>query len=542
MEDNYILVQDCIHNLSTQFIFDLLLQLSTTTKYNSNLIYELITDQPIYYSNMNQIRLFHNIHSLTIPKYYSYNLDNNNISNLTHIYEIKFYNISLIDDIIKLTHLTSCVLIEEQANKYFHTNLIKLYDFDCTHEWSTDIYDIISFTHLTHFNVDELNAWIDINDLSSLINLRSLQTGIMKNISNLSIFTALDTLIISRNYLDPNEIYINHSRLTKIITSNIAQCAFQDCGNLKYLQLSDCSTLTINESRSRLQTLILNSHWKHISKKLDFDISECMDLRYLEYNVHNINQLYISSKLNKLNQLFVRNEDDLVMEYAITKNLTYLQLDNCEDTCNFGNYINLRTLVINKSKYIYINRLRRLEHVSISNESASYDNRYINCKNYLNLTYLEVNNIRYNNLRFLTKLKTLICRNMRMCELNRVWVREIQHLLKLSCLHLFLRIDHMMQFELMDTCHLSNLRLKEFHFNFELNNLNHLNELVNLQMLRYSLQYDNTFSTLTKLTNINVSLNIRKLKCKNMHRLNYLCEDNEDENIKLMQPELKIIK
>ena len=542
MEYVYILIQDCIHNLCSPFTFDLLLQLSITTKYNSNLIYELITDQPIYYTSTNQIKLFHNIHSLTIPRYYQYN----NLTNLTHINNIKFYNTSLIHDIIKLTHLTSCTLMGINTHKYFHTNLIKLFDSDDDREWC-NISSIVSFTHLTYFDV-----YMNLNKLLSFVNLKSLKIHGTKNISNLSMFTALDTLIIRRSIFCSPEININHSNLTKIITSGLQECIFQNCVNLKYLEITCCKKLTVD--KTRLQTLILHSD--KLDGKLYFNFTECFNLRYLQLDFYNVNVGCEFSKLThltKLTWLFMKNGYDCKINNVIANNLIYLRSNN---SCSFDftNYTNLRTLITDNLEYTHINKLTKLEYLSLCDETFNTSNLYgqnalrkcfIDGENHLYLTYLEISNIRCCNLRLLTNLKTLIWKGMRSVELNNVWDNVIKHLSKLTCLHLFWNEYACYHAKIMDTSCISNLKLKEFHSNIKINNLNHLNELNSLDV-KYLPQYKKTFLKLTKLTNIGKDMCYEGLKCKNMHRLNY--ETDEEHNClkkrirNIILPDMKMIK
>ena len=544
MEHVYILIQDCIHNMSSQFTFDSLLQLSITTKYNSNLIYELITDQPIYYTSTNQIKLFRNIHSLTIPRYYSYQ----NLSNLTHINDIKFYNELLIDDMIKLTHLTSCMLMGKETRKLFHTNMIKLYDLDYNHELHS-IKSMFSFTRLTYFNAEMSDVRMDLNELLSFVNLRFLKTDVTHNLSNLFMLTVLDTLIINKSMFFSDEININHFNLTKIITSNISECTFQNCGNLKYLQLSGCKTFTIDESRSRLQTLILNPNEQ--DAKLYFTFNEYINLRYLECNFNYVYQYRDNtlSKLTKLNQLFMRNGNYHTLDEKISNNLIYLRLYNRHGLFDFKNYTNLRTLITNHLGYICVYKLTKLEYLSLCDKTPnvfpSFEHeqdsqhknyeRFIDCSNHLNLTYLEISKVGCHNLHLLTKLKTLIWHRMRAVEINNALHNRIKHLSALTCLHLLWDECGYAGLKAMDGICLSNLRLKEFHSNLKLFNLNHLNELVSFDVIHF-LQHNDIFSKLTKLTNIGENMRYEPLECKYMHRLHYF---NGRKN---MQPlEKKII-
>lgn len=563
MEDIYLLISDCICNMSKLFNFDPLLQLSESTKNNSELIYELsIHTQPIYYSSTNQIRLFRNIHSLTIPKYYQYN----NLSHLTHIYDIRYYGTTIGDDISKLTHLTSCSLIKKETHRYFHRNLIRLYDFDYNHEWY-HLEDIIKFTQLTHLNTWALHGWIHINELLSFVNLRSLKTDVMNDLSNLCMLTSLDTLMIRRGHqLDQDEAVVEHFNLTKIITLEIKHCVLQNCTNLKYLGSSDCKTFTIDSHRSKLQTLILNGHAKHIVMKLDFDLNECINLRYFECNADNLlnRTIYFTSKLSKLNSLFLHNSLDAKdIDNTVANNLTYLQLFDWRfasvhsaetkhklDSFDFTHCTNLRILIIYKStSYVNISKLHRLQHLSFRDKYYMHDHHVMDCKNYLNLTHLELKNIQCDNLRLLTGLKTLIYLSMRTAELDQIWNREMIHLSQLNCLHLFLCSNDRKNKKSMQTDKISHLRLKEFRFNFELNNLNHLNELNCLEM-KYMPRYDSCFSKLTKLTN----MNIHNLKgghyfdMRDKSRLNYITDEHEeveydgekyDNN---MLPQVKIIE
>ena len=108
MEDIYFMISDCVHNLSNLFAFDPLLQISAISKRHLNLIYQLRTDNIIYYTSIDQLKRFRNINTLTIPRYYQYNFRNiNNLSNLNHINNIILYNFDRYHYIALLTHLTS---------------------------------------------------------------------------------------------------------------------------------------------------------------------------------------------------------------------------------------------------------------------------------------------------------------------------------------------------------------------------------------------------------------------------------------------------
>ena len=503
--------------MSSLFAFDLLLQLSTSAKYNSNLIYELITDQPLYFSSIKQIKLFHNTYSLTIPKYDEHEICNN-LSNLTHIKNIKFHRVSFLNELTKLTHLTACVRIENNCEiKYFHTNLKNLFDFSDNIE-QYNINDIISFTRLTHLTVNILPDKINFDRLSPFVNLRSLDfcigamlpcKRVIYIFESISTFTRLDRLIIRNIPIGPNTIQIvpaeNYDNLTHISIFNCKHCIIQNCKNLKYLQVYCCETITMDKYRLKLQTLILNSHDEGVTMKLNFDWNECIDLRHFECNVNNMHTdsysllelheakkamysphiravsfpsskatktIYLSSQLIKLNSLSLQNPNlydamYLSIDKTIANNLTYLKLENYVNTFDFVDYINLQTLIIYCSRYINFCKFTRLQSLSINNTHHTNYHNTIHCKNYLNLTHLEMKNFHCSDLCLLTKLKTLIWRNMRIKDWHNVWNHNIEYLSKLRSVHLFVHDDDLKKMEVKDRHYLSSLKLKEFDTNTE---------------------------------------------------------------------------
>lgn len=210
MEDLYILVDDCIQNISSLFTFYPLLSLSQITKSNARFIFELTIhdhdNQPLFYSSHEQIKRFKNMHILTIGKYYSYP----HLSELTHINDIRFYDNQLIDDLIHLTHLTSCRDGVLKKHNYFHTNFRKSLDFEYNYK-KYNFNDIASFQHITYLNALKLNDCRDVNQLTIFTNLKSLRVNYLQNLSNISLLKSLNSLLIEDdNYPLNHDVVISH--------------------------------------------------------------------------------------------------------------------------------------------------------------------------------------------------------------------------------------------------------------------------------------------------------------------------------------------
>ena len=527
MEDYYFLINDCIQNLSTLFTFNHLLRLSTMSKRHLILIYQLKNhdhdNRPIYYTSTDQIKKFYNIHTLTIPRYCFYRDQHK----LTHINHIIFHNSRLIDEVItNLTHLTSCTLIENRFINpiYFHTNLKKLYDFNNNHE-KYNISDIISFTQLTYINTFRLNGSIqtdllikDLAELSTFTNLRSLASGILENMTQLTQFPSLHKLWIEGD-ISEAFVLINNRNLTNVKISDVEYVQIES-NNLKYLELIDCEKCILNIS-SRLQTLIW---WMpHDEYELHFDVNKCINLEHLEYN-YNLISLDEITVLNKLNSLHIDDSIDIEIDNNILTNLTYLSLTNCQNDYPFNlRYCtNLKILILWSMKYINLNNLIQLEHLALMGDSNVHESKSIDLSYHLNLTYLRMENCRFINLHRLSKLNNLLLFDFDHIDGQNLWDHDLIYLTNLMYLSLNSKY---VGSKIYDCANLSNCKsLKYFHCNNFLNGLN-LCESLNHLNIPYCMIYYNSIRRLTKLTNLNYSFD---KSANDFCELKRLCDIGQD--------------
>ena len=537
MEDIYFPVSDCIHNLSKLFTFFPLLKLSSSSRYNSKFIYELhnhdSVDQPIYYTSTNQIKLFHNLHTLIIPQYYSYC----NLSTLTHIYNVRCANPYFFDNILCMTQLTSCVCVHSLRDvNGFHTNLRNLYDYCIDDYDSKSIYnfnDIISFTHLTGIDTVRLNEFNDITQLFVFSNLKSLKTDVFKNISELSNLKYLNKLTFLFDNVNALEsILISHSNLTRIIITNVKYCSLINCYNLKYLKLCDYETFKIDNT-SKLQTLILDSGCENNLK--DFDISSCVNLEYFQYD----DDILISD-LTKLNSLSFKCVDHINVDQVTSNNLTFLNIYCPEKETIFDliNYTNLIKLSLSSALYRNIDMLVKLEYLSLTFAQTQNADQ-INCFHHLNLTYLQNMNVKVVNLFALTKLKSLTLSGLN--NVSFFWDHDIQYLSLLTCLNLSLRIDSvhgLYSNRTFDARYLSRcVDLKYFICGFFLNELNVSKNIKHLY-IPYAETYYDTLLSLTKLTYLCLvsDKNFVPVDLRNLKRLNNVSDE------RMLYPEVQEIE
>ena len=528
MEEVYILIQDCVHDLSSQFTFNQLLQLSTASKHHSQSIYELKihnhNNQSIYYSSTNQIKRFHNIHTLMIPKYYQYN----NLNQLTNIHHITFCNMRLIDTITKLTHLTSCNLIDDDvlsSRKFFHTNLRNLYDLSCNFEDMSYIEYLTSFSHVTYINMYNSRDNPDVEILLPFVHLKSLDAFPLNNMSKLSLLKSLSEISI-HNYRRLNtHIGIDHSMLTKVEIITIDTIVFQNCSNLVHLELINFKTCKMeNIDLLCLRTLILSPSDDIIS---DFDLNRCFNLEYLHCTCEIKNISRLSSDLIKLNQLHLMHLADVNVDCVVANNLIDLSFffdgRKSTDVFDFIHCSNLKKLSIKNISCINIDKLIQLEHLNLHDSSIEID-----CGDYSNLTHLKLARNKFRNLSVLTKLNRL--------ELF-MWNNDISHLFELTYLNIFDCYKN----KSFDGNILSNCtRLKYFHCNIPLNNLDlsfdSFPMIWNLQ-IPYHESY--VVTRLSKLTNLFFS-DYNAESRVNLKGLNRLIRHNRKTK-KVILPEMRWI-
>ena len=531
MEDIYILINDCISNLSCQFTFHNLSQLSTISKYNSCLIYQLkIHDhdkQPIYYTSTNQIKKFHNIDTLTISKYYSYK----NLTELTQIKNIRFYNMQCTDNITKMFHLTSCDLINTEDKKpilvpYFHTHLSRLYVFHNSRK-IYNIKDIISFTHLTNINAIKLRNCNDIEQFRGFINLRSLTIRVLKNLSKLSLFQSLHSLTIDCNIDTGYDLLIiNHPTITNIKILHCERFEIQNCHELIHLILIDSKTGVFDSNISRLKTLILETNYDFYDEmNINFDINEYINLEYLEYNCTIKNFTYLSSNLIKLHSLNLGCGAKIDVDGTVANNLTFIYLHTCACEFDFNKYTNLKQLILTDTPNINIDKLVQLEYLNLCNLNSQHKILSINCINYQKLTYLSLTNYKIINLNRSNKLNKLMICLANNIDIMNIWNNDLKYLPKLTFLNLHatqIVESEWYSTKILDTSNLSNcLNLKHLGCNFLLNDLS---LLININRLNiyYHESYRNILCKLTKLTNLHILLSERidKIDIRNLKRLN----------------------
>ena len=535
MQNIYILIQDCVHNLSNLFTFNPLIQLSSTRKYNSKLIYELkLHDhikQPIYYTGTNQIKLFHNIDTLIIPTYVSYH----NLHKLTHINKIIFYNPEIVTQITKLTSLTSLIVLynndgEIDFSRCFHTNLKNLYDYVNCNNFDIKFEDITSFTHLTRLCGSRFDTCIDLDQLLIFRNLKSLQIDVLKNMSCVSELKSLSDLGIHSKW-DNDLLVINHPNITRIKIEDFKSCSILECFNLKKLEVVDCEMINL-DTLTDLKTLILSGR-QSMNVNFNFDVTQCINLEYFQCHgkITNFDSLHFHSQTEfKLKQLVLFN-NILEISSEIVRNLTSLHLSDYLKTFDLSNCINLKKLTIYWAKYINLNKSHQLEHLELYNEYPS--SNYINCCYFLNLTYLEGNYCSFLNLDELTKLNVLVLVNISKRELVKTWHGHILHMSNLT--YLRLRTSDTLDNEIMHAKYLSNCKLKHLDCSFELDDLSGLNTLTYLT-IKFNTQTNHMLTKLTRLIYVNIINSKFHLDLRNLTRLN-LCYN---ENTTL--PEMKIIE
>lgn len=489
MEDIYLVISDCVCNLSKLFTFHPLLELSLIHKLHAQFIYELtIHDhdkQPIYHTSVDQIKRFHNIDTLTIPRYYDFYFDN--VSKLTHIYNIRFYKTSLVSIVTNLTHLTSYRCF---GSEYFHTNLKRLLYIQDNGGYKMENNEFKDINHLRLHGLD------DVEQLLLFTNLKSLHVEFLQDISKLSQLKSLHALQID---IFRSDVVIHHPTLTRIEIWNSKHCTFQNCFNLKFIELIEYKSCSL-DTYSMLQTIILISYQRKID--IQFDINKCIDLKYLKFDGNQIKINNITSSLIKLNQLDITLGANINIDNIIANNLTFLMLNNYLDTFDFGNYINLKKLMLYDVKYINIDNIQGLEYLTIRNKFENYGN-VINCDNHRYLTFLNLMNCSFSNLFQLTKLHDFTFSRFDYFELRNIW-NDMLYLSKLTSLTLFSKnsygYDH--SCETFDGKYLSNcVNLKLLACNLSIGHLNMLTKIIDLSVLKIEI-YGDIITQLTKLTRV----------------------------------------
>ena len=577
MEDIYVLLPDCVCNLSSLFTFYPLLLLSTTSKCNSKYIFELTihSDQPIYYSRSNQIKQFHRIHQLTIPKYCHYS----NLSSLTHIKNIIFQDSRFIDVVTNLTHLTTCHFLHRHngINKYFHINLTKSYDFvrnrsmykfdgsECVRPLYR-VSDIIKLTHLTHIDVFQLTDCNDINQLLAFTNLKSLNSTILKNIFNLSRLISLTRVNI--DYLDNSKLLklvdwkfenvklpkalhndsliIDHPNITNVRIANANNIIFQNCYNLKRLELQNFISCK-NNIYTQLQTVILIAEYEN-RKACEFDINQCVNLKYFKQDCREYGPSSLESHLTKLDRLYIGYQVTLELNKMITSNLTYLHLNACTNTFDFIEYSNLKNLSLNSIKSTNLRKLKKLENLKVDCKYCTDSGRKfsIYVQYHLNLTRLYMMDGYIPNLSMLTKLNTLTFINIKFKDLINFWNNHLLHLSNLSYLYLSkssIYEDNLGKKgtnDIFDCRCLSNaINLKFLKGDIKLNYLNISDAICDLS-IPYRESYNHHISKLTRLTNLNFTDGLNSYSKLNLAKLTRLYHYYERSDT-VTEPEIKIV-
>lgn len=545
MEDYYTLVSDCVHSLSSLFTFDLLLEISETSRQNSNFIYELQihdhTEQPIYYANTSQIERFRKINTLTIPNHYFYKY----LSKLTHINNIRCNHLKQLDDITKLTNLTSVRIIDEQPDEFFHTYLKKLHDYNTRQNYEFN--EITSFTRLTYIRALTLNNCYDLEQFVIFSNLKCLEMDVrddafklsmLKSLHKLSMLKSLLHLTIGglfhRHFMGEYSFVIEHPGITGLKILNGRHCIIQKCFNLKNLNVNACQILDLKDAN--LETLILSAHTYNLPMIIKFDICKHVNLTHLECHGMNVIGIkYVPSELIKLKKLML-TDGSIKIDPLISHNLTHLFLDNYFYEFDMQKYINLKKLEIKYTQYVNINKLEELVDLKLHDQYFSND--IIDCNNFLNLTSLDLRSCVISNLFRLTKLNKLMLYNIFDNELDNIWRNDIPCLSKLIYLSLFRAGYDTHPSKILDAKYLSNCRLKYFHCNFGLDDLSELYTLQDMEIIYSRFNHDN-IRKLTRLTNISIQFSTAKLKAnvKNLNRLrlNLSCAQN------LILPKTKII-
>ena len=550
MEDVYILINDCVFYLSSQFTFDILLQLSTTSKYNSKLIYELTIhdhdNQPIYHTSTNQIKKFHNIDTLTISKYYNFHLETNNLTNLIHIKNIKFHDEQHIPFITKLTQLTSCnfVRINSIPTSYFHTALTRLYVFNSSHK-ILNVQYVFALTHLTHIDARNNRGYVDVEQFLGFKNLKSLIIPFVKNLSKLSELISLQAISIHNDYIQhPDIVVISHPTVTNIEIYDCVDFKITNCHKLKYLKLTDWINCFLDDNILQLHTLILNARdGSHdYDMNINFDINRCISLEYLEYSSAMIQNLtYLEHHLTKLNSLYLGYNINIRVDDVVANNLTYLSVNNNTNILDLNKYRNLKQLSICYVQCSNLDKLVELEYLNCEDENNSFQRHYINCMNHRKLTYLCLQNQGIINLSNLSKLNRLILHNIDYIDLTNIWNNDIKYLFKLTFLYIHKSYETSLNatkgFDI--SCLANPLNLKCLGCNFLLNDLNLLDN-VNYLNITYHKSYSNIISKLTKLNTLYISSNekIDKMDVRSLKRLNNFYQHESN----LIFPEITMIE
>ena len=536
MEDIYQLIPDCVFNLSSQFTFDILLQLSTTSKYNSKSIYELTIhdhdNQPIYHTSINQIKKFHNIDTLMISKYYNFHPSmktNNNLIELTHIKNINFHDEQQIQYVTKLTHLTSCNFggMNSISIPYFHTNLSKLYNFrsDKIH----NIKNIIGFTHLTYIDVLNNHDDIGVEQFLRFKNLKSLTIPVLSNLSNLSLLISLDTISIQNDYLYHHDVFvISHPTVTNIQIYDCTDFDIKNCYELMYLKLTDSGTRSLDINSSKLRTLIFgatNDDERDVN--MDLDIDKCLNLEYFEHLITTKNLTYLSSRLTKLNSLSFGYGTNINGDDTVTHNLTSLALYYCPGVFDLNKYRNLKKLIMCNISHINIDKLIELEYLDCDCNKADIKRDCINSMNHQKLTYLRLLNNGVINLNRSNKLNKLLLHYVDEVDIVNIWNNDLKYLCELTYLHITMKHENLLCSEkIFDVSSLLNcVNLKHLECNFLLKNLSLLNKVNHLNIC-YHKSHLNIINKLTKLTALYISSNekIDKIDVRGLKRLSNFYE------------------
>ena len=544
MEDIYQLISDCIFNLSNLFTFDTLLQISTSSRQYSNLIYELAIhdhdNQPIYYTSTNQIKKFHNIDTLTISKYYSYK----NLTELTHIKNINFHDEQQIQYVTKLTQLISCNFVRRNSMPipYFHTNLSRLNVF-CDNKIN-NLNNVILFSHLTRIEIQSTCDGIDAEQFLGFRKLKSLTVPFLCHLQKLSSLTSLHTISIHNDYEQHYDMFaISHPTITNIQIRDYADFEIKNCYKLMYLKLTNWGSCFLGTNILQLQTLILNcKDDDNYDTYIDFDINRCINLEYLEYSIQNL--IHLSSSLTKLNSLYLGYGVNISEDDVVANNLTYLNVNHYMNMFDLNKYRNLKKLVIGmcNASHINIDKLVELEHLDREDYIPSEYN-YINGINHQKLTYLRLISHGIINLSKSNKLNRLQLYNVDPVDVANMWNNDLKHLSKLTFLYMHMKKSYETSWNAtkrFDITRLANhLNLKCLGCNFLVNDLSLSNKVNYLNIAHYE-SYSNIISKLTKLTELYISSyeNIDKIDVRSLKRLNNFFQRESN----LILPEITMIE